>query len=91
MKYYKHIIAKQLNKRTGNLQLLNKLKTSNQRRAARLPKFEDKAVGNIIPPLSPPSHPPGSDGDVCRHLPPRPGQDEGGSARLQAAAQDGAG
>jgi len=44
VKYYKHIIAKTLEKRTLNLQLLNKLKASNQRRTARLPKFEDKAV-----------------------------------------------
>lgn len=44
VKYYKHIISKTLEKRTLNLQLLNKLKASNQRRTARLPKFEDKAV-----------------------------------------------
>lgn len=44
VKYYKHIISKTLDKRTVNLQLLNKLKASNQRRVARLPKFEDKAV-----------------------------------------------
>lgn len=44
VKYYKHLIAKTLDKRTANLQLLNKLKSSNQRRLARLPEFEDKAV-----------------------------------------------
>jgi len=43
VKYYKHLIAKALDRRTANLQMLNKVRASNQRREARLPKFEDKA------------------------------------------------
>lgn len=44
VKYYKHIISKTLEKRTHNLQVLNKLKASNQRRTARLPEFEEKGL-----------------------------------------------